>query len=62
MDNQGVIQWHEAKAYLELKLAQVRAQYDDADGPELYKLQGRAQVLKEMLNLPQALKMLQNKD
>lgn len=56
------IRWSQVKARLEELLSQVRASMDDAHADELYRLQGEARAYKKLMNLPEALALIQNED
>lgn len=60
MDRVVVYRWAEVEQHLRNELASVNAQLAKADPPELYRLQGRAQQLHELLVLPDTLTVLRD--
>lgn len=52
-----LLSWHEVQGDLLRRLAQVNKSLHSATGDEILTLQGRAQLLDELLNLPQTLVM-----
>lgn len=59
-----IVDWDEAKAYLEQRLKQARVKSDDFEGSEFQrgKLSGEITTLNAMLNLPEAIKLLKQHD
>ena len=59
-----VLSWPKARVWLEQKIAQTQAQLEVFDGSDvaLGRLQGRSKTLREMLNLPEAIEMLDAHD
>lgn len=58
MDKVVVYRWREVEAHLRTELASINVKLAKADPPELYRLQGRAQALNELLVLPDTLTVL----
>lgn len=56
------LQWHVVEKYLKMKLDQARNSMDDSTGEETLRLQGEARLLKKLLNLPEALALLDQED
>ena len=50
-----ILSWHEVKTDLLRRLDIVNKALHTAVGEDIFRLQGRAQTLTELLNLPQAL-------
>ena len=57
-----VIPWHLLKEQLKTQLARVDGQLRRATGEQLAQLQGRAQLLEELMNIPELLAMLEPGD
>lgn len=53
MDAPTVFAWRDLEAHLRGRLAQVDRQLRRAEGDKAAELRGRAQLLEELLNLPQ---------
>ena len=49
------LNWDELRAFLERKFEGVRRGLEDAEGPALHRLQGKAAVYRELLRLPDVL-------
>lgn len=53
-----VYRWVEVRGHLELELASIHKKMENADGPEMHRLQGEARALRKLLNLPETLTAL----
>lgn len=49
---EGGLDWSEVKGVFERGLAAVQRRLESVEGPEYLRCQGRAQLLRELLNLP----------
>lgn len=58
------VSWDKATVYLAQKLEHARARYEDFEGSdyERGKLSGEIKALKDMINLPNALGLLEEHD
>ena len=56
------IPWYILRAHLEQLLRQSRERQDEAVGEQVYRLQGRSGLLKELANLPETLTLFEDQD
>lgn len=58
-DRVVVYRWDQVRLHLESRLSQLHRQIEAADSDmDLWRLQGRAKELRELLNLPETLTVL----
>ena len=59
---ESVIPWHLLKEQLKLQLARVDGQLRRATNEQLAQLQGRAQLLEELMHIPELLAIIEQEE
>lgn len=57
-----MLPWPRVQDHLRQLLERARDQMDEAEGPDLWRLQGEARMLKRLLNLPHTLSLIDMKE
>lgn len=57
-----VVTWPRLRKHLQETLERSRAALDTAEGIEFHRLQGEVRVLKKLLNLPEAVALVDQED